>query len=115
MATATIRLQDLELAVFAANMRQRNHGKTAQFAALSEHPTIQLDCHRRNVYQSHIDEAKRHGQSTARCGPMTRGHIANLIERTRWRHSLPEIRKTWGTGIRALLNEPKYILHGGHP
>lgn len=112
-STATIRLKDLELVLFAAQMRRRNHGQTAQLCALSESPMIQPDCHLHNVLPRHIKEAQQYGQSQVRSATLTRGHIAHLIQRTRIQHGLPEVRKTWGTGIRALLKENHHILNGG--
>jgi hypothetical protein len=45
--------------------------------------------------------------------PMMRGHIGRLIERTRRVHGLAEINRTWRTGLRALLAEPRHVLRGG--
>lgn len=111
--TPSIRLQDLELALVSAKMRHNNLGRTCLLAAMTEQPAIEVDCHKRNVRLADIDRARQHGLRRSFCQPMTRGHIATLIERVRWQRGLPEIRKTWGTGIRALLAEPKYVLNGG--
>lgn len=110
---ASIRLQDLELALVSAKMRRNNHGRTCLLAAMTEQPLVKVDCHKRNVRPADIERARQYGLCRAMCQPMDRGHIATLIERVRWQRGLPEIRKTWGTGIRALLAEPKYVLNGG--
>lgn len=109
----TIRLKDLHLVMASVKLRRWNHNDTCLLVALSESSLIQLDCHRRNVEPSHVENAIKMGKSPVRVSPMDRGHIAALIERVRWQRGLPEIRKTWGTGIRALLAEPKYVLNGG--
>lgn len=109
----TIRLKDLHLVMASVKLRRWNHNDTCLLVALSESSLIQLDCHRRNVQPSHVEDAIKMGKSPVRVSPMDRGHIATLIERVRWQRGLPEIRKTWGTGIRALLAEPKYVLNGG--
>lgn len=109
----SIRLQDLELALVSAKMRRNNQGRTCLLAAMTEQPAIEVDCHKRNVRPADIERARQYGLCRAMCQPMDRGHIATLIERVRWQRGLPEIRKTWGTGIRALLAEPKYVLNGG--
>ena len=115
MSTATIRVKDLELCRMTAKMRRLNNGRTCQLAAISEHPTISLDCSRGTQPSQYMREAAHlHGWSRARCWPLDRGHIARLMETTQWRHGGREVRKTWGKGIRALLSEgSKYTLQGG--
>lgn len=115
MNAATIHLKDLEVCCFTAQMRRANNGRTCQLAALSEHPTITLDCSRGKQPSQHMrDAAHLHGWSRARCMPLDRGHIARLMETTQWRHGGREVRKTWGKGIRALLSEgSKHVLQGG--
>jgi len=44
---------------------------------------------------------------------MERGHVAELILRTRMNHGLAEVRKTWGAGLRSLQAEPRHVLNGG--
>lgn len=41
----------------------------------------------------------------AHFGPMFRGDLDRLLERTRLEHGLPEVRRTWGAGMRALQAE----------
>lgn len=111
---ATIRLQDVQLVAATIKARRSINADLAWFCALSEHPSISVDCgSNRRIHADLLAAAKRHGQSRCRMLPMQRGHIASLIERTRWLHGMDEVRKTWRTGIRALLAENKYILDGG--
>jgi hypothetical protein len=44
---------------------------------------------------------------------MDRGHISELFERVRLHHGIPEVRKTFGCGIKALRAEPRWTLFGG--
>ena len=37
--------------------------------------------------------------------PMTRGRMNNVVEHVRLNWGLPEVRKTWGAGYRAMLEE----------
>jgi hypothetical protein len=39
------------------------------------------------------------------CTPLMRGRMQSVVERTRLHHGLPEVRRTWGTGLRAMLAE----------
>lgn len=110
---ASIRLQDLELALVSAKMRRNNQRRTCLLAAMSNRPARDVDCHHHNPRPEEKELAIAAGFMNTRCCLMDRGYIATLIERVRWQRGLPEIRKTWGTGIRALLAEPKYVLNGG--
>lgn len=111
---ATIRLQDLQLVAACVKARRSIDADLAWFCALSEHPVISVDCaSNQRIHADLLEAAKRHGQSKSRVLPMQRGHIACLIDRTRWLRGMAEVRKTWRTGIRALQAEPKYILPGG--
>jgi len=115
MSTATIRLKDVQLACVIARARRQSFAAD-WFCALSEHPTIRLDCSHRNrmyVEPDARERASRFGLSQARFMPMDRGHIAELMERTRLLHGLAEVKRTWHQGIRALLREPRYVLSGG--
>lgn len=38
-------------------------------------------------------------------GPMFRGDLDCVVERVRLHHGLPEVRRTWGAGLRALQAE----------
>ncbi|MDO9032879.1 MAG: hypothetical protein Q7V09_20825 [Hydrogenophaga sp.] len=108
----TIALKDLELVLFSARMRRNNKGRTCLLAATTAAPIMELDCSRRHSLLGR-NKAPRFGLSKCNAGPMSRGHVAELIERTRLLHGLPEVRKTWGAGLRALLAEPRHVLNGG--
>lgn len=111
---ATIRARDLGLVLAAAKLRRWNNGRTCQLCALSEHPTIALDCHYPGSKSSSYREAaSRHGISPARVWPMQRGRIARLFERVQRVHGRREVLRTWGVGIRALKAEPAHVLNGG--
>lgn len=111
---ATIRLQDLQLVAATVKARRSINADLAWFCALSEHPVISVDCgSNRRIHSDLLEAAKRHGLSKSRMLPMQRGRIACVVERTRWMHGMAEVRKTWRTGIRALLAEPRHILPGG--
>lgn len=115
MNTATIRLTDVKLACAVA--KGRRLGLTTDWVcALSEHPTIRLDCSTPNRMYAEPDaraRARRFGMSPARFMPMERGHIAELFDRVRCYRGLDEVRATWKQGIRALKAEERYVLTGG--
>lgn len=111
---ATIRARDLPLVLAAAKMRRYNGGHTCQMCALSETPTITLDCRSTlSKTDSYRAAVRRHGLSPARCLPMTRGLIADVYERVQRQHGRAEVLRTWGRGIKALKQEPLHILNGG--
>jgi hypothetical protein len=39
--------------------------------------------------------------------PLMRGRMLEVVERTRLHHGLPEVRRTWGAGLRAMLAETR--------
>lgn len=113
MTTATIPADKLDLLLASAKLRRWNHGRTAQFCVLSAGPVLTTHCHDR--HRAGIrEQAPRFGVSRAIFQPLQRGGIAELFERVRLAHGLEEVRRTWGTGIRALRAEPRYVLNGGH-
>lgn len=112
MTTYTIKVDDMRLLVCAAKLRRYTHGRTCQMAAITRGPVIHTDCssaRRRSMRES----AMNMGRADSFVGPMHRGHLAELVLRTRLNHGLSEVRKTWHTGLRALLDEPRHILNGG--
>lgn len=113
--TATIRASDLPLVLAAAKARRRNHGRTPQLAALSGCPVIEVDCRSSSHWTRPglIRAAHKHGTSPARVTPMQRGHIALVYERVAALGGRREVLRTWGSGIRALRAEPRYVLNGG--
>ena len=107
MSAATIRLQDVRLAlVCAKSNRDGILDGMARFAAVSEAP-LQADCYSppglRAVYR---ERAARGLMSPVRFTPMFRGDIHRVYDRARREHGLAEVRKTWHTGLRALRAEP---------
>jgi hypothetical protein len=108
----TIKLSDLRLALASAKLRQLTQGRTCLLAAITPAPMLRADCSSRGrmLLRSGIAE---YGMTRCHVGPIDRGHITALIERTRNCHGLPEVRKTWGAGLRTLLAEPRYVLNGG--
>jgi hypothetical protein len=42
--------------------------------------------------------------------PMDRGGMHSVVERTRLLHGLPEVRRVWGTGLRAMLAETSGVI-----
>lgn len=114
MIEQAIPLASVELALFSARMRRRNHGRTCLLAATTPLPILEVDCSRRTRNTSSWrEEAMRLGLSKCTVTPLHRGHIGDVINRTRLNHGLAEVRKTWGTGLRALLAESKYVLKDG--
>lgn len=113
--TATIRADDLKLVLGAAKLRRWNHGSTGQFCALSAGPVIEVDCATASRWTRPglADDVRRYGLSPARFTPMQRGHIALAYERTNRERGRAEVLRTWGTGIRALRAEPRYVFNGG--
>lgn len=108
----TIALNDLKLVLASAKLRRYTKGRTCLLAVTTATPILDVDCSSRNRMRGRED-AKRIGLARCNTGPMQRGHVTELIERTRLFHGLPEVRKTWGAGLRALKTEPRHILNGG--
>jgi hypothetical protein len=113
--TQTIRADDLRLVLSAAKLRRATNGRTPALCLLSPRPWLQVDCASSSEHTRPglIATAKRLGPSPMPAQPMMRGHIGRLIERTRRVHGLAEIKRTWRTGLRALLAEPRHVLRGG--
>lgn len=108
----TINLEHLQLALASAKLRRHTRGGTCLLAALTSAPVLRADCSSRSR-QRMLADAKLHGHSKPMVTLMERGHMAELIFRTRLEHGLAEVRKTWGAGLRALQAEPRYVLNGG--
>jgi hypothetical protein len=108
----TVKLTDLRLVLYTAKLRRHTKGRTCLMAVTTPAPILEVDCSSRNRMRGRED-AQRLGLTRCNTGPMHRGHLAELIERTRTLHGLPEVRKTWGAGLRALKAEPRHILNGG--
>lgn len=114
MSATTIRAGDLPLILAAAKMRLWNKGRTCQLCALSEAPTITVECrYGLSAKQRYRDAARLHGISLARVSPMQRGNIDQLFERVHFTHGRKEMLRTWRAGVRALQAEPRHVLNGG--
>jgi len=108
----SIALKDLQLVLVSAKLRRFTNGRTCQMAVTTAAPILEVDCSSRNRLRGRED-AQRIGLASCTTGPMRRGHVVELIERTRLLHGLTEVRKTWGAGLRALTAEPRHVLRGG--
>ena len=111
----TIRADDLRLVLAAHKLRRYSHGRTPALCVLSPGPYLHVDCASSSEHTRPglIATAKRLGTSPLHGQLQQRGHIARLIERTRRQHGLAEVKRTWRTGLRALLAEPRHVLHAG--
>jgi hypothetical protein len=113
--TATIRAEDLDLVLVAHRLRSHTNGRTPALCVLSPGPLLQVDCASSSEWTRPglIERAKRIGVARLNGQVMHRGHIGRLYERVRREHGLAEVKRTWRTGIRALLAEPRYVYRGG--
>ena len=113
--TTTIQLKDLQLVAAAYRLRRYSKGHTAQLAAFTRAPMVEVDCSqpRRGDKYRRENAANFAHRCAPTVSPLRRGHITELIERTRWMHGLAELRTTWRAGIRALLAEDRHLLKGG--
>ena len=107
-----IQLEHLRLALASAKLRRHNKGGTCLLAAVTAAPLLRADCSSTSRLRMRED-AMRHGQAKPMTTLMERGHLAELILRTRLHHGLTEVRKTWGAGLRDLQAEPLHVLNGG--
>lgn len=107
----TIPLDSVKLALEMCKVRKINSGRTAMLAAYTPAPVVQTDCSSRKRLRARALDVDLGMRNQA--GLLERGHLHELIERTRLHHGLAEVRKTWGTGLRALLAEPRHTLNGG--
>lgn len=111
----TIPATAVELCAAAARLRRYNSGRSCALAALTPAPVLPLECHSGlSKSDAWRDDVRAHGVRTCNTGPLQRGRISYLYEQVRLRHGLPEVRATWGAGIRALRAEPRHVLNGGH-
>ena len=114
MTLHTIQLSDVEMALLTAGLRSRTRGKTALMAAYTQRPVVNVDCHRGTTPSAAaLNHAKREGMRTRYAELMERGHIAQVIERTRNRHGLAGVRKTFKAGMKELAREHTFFLHVG--
>lgn len=114
MNPATIPLRAVKLALMTAKLRHYNQGKTALVAAYTPRPVVNVDCNRGTTPSAAtLAHAKLGGKRLEQAELMERGHIAQVIKRTRHLHGLPEVRKTFGAGLKELASEPRFFLHAG--
>lgn len=107
-----IALEHLRLVLASAKLRRFTAGRTCLLAVVTPAPLLRADCSSRSRHRMR-EEAVRHGQYRPMVTPMDRGHLAELILRTRLSHGLQEVRKIWGAGLRALQAEVRYVMKGG--
>ena len=104
MQTKTIPLKDVKDALMFAKVRiySRGHetsGKPiARWAAYTQNPIYDISC--RQALRGH-----KPSPQVRSCGYfLARGDMKHLLEKVRM-HGLPEVRKTFGAGMRALQAE----------
>ena len=108
----TIPLKAVELALMTAKMRRNNQGRTALLAAYTPRLVAGVDCHQGIAPSAAtLAHAKQEGMRVEHAALMERGHIHKVIERTRNLHGLPEVRKTFGAGLKELASEHRFFLH----
>lgn len=101
----SIPLQAVRDALMFAIVRQKATGaRVSRFAAYTAiQPLAGVTCaspaYRRNTPQRSLESAHLHG--------MWRGDLDRLVQRQRLEHGLPEVRRIWGAGLRALQAECK--------
>lgn len=98
-AVRTINAEHVELVLMAIRARRLNP-ELARFAAISN-GTVGTSCHRRSTPQSDAPRAQ------PLLWPMLSSVSPNLVERTRMHYGLPEVKRTWGVGYKAMLAELK--------
>lgn len=115
-APATIRADDVRLVLATAKLRRHTRGHTSTFAAYTPGPLIEADCHHgRPPSDDLLRQCLRTAGRGITVGPITRGYMALVWERTRMHHGLAEVRRTWRAGLRELRAEPRYVLRIGGP
>ena len=105
MPPRTIPLNAVRDALMFAIVRKKATGaRLSRFAAYTAiQPLTGVTCsspaHRRSTPQRSLE-------SMHLCG-MWRGDLGRLVDRLRLEHGLPEVRRTWGAGLRVLQAEVK--------
>lgn len=107
----TIRADDLALVLGSLKLHRYTRGRTCLLAAMSEAPMIRVDCRDRASVRAALQPmAQRTMGRAPRIGPLCRGDIGLLYERTLRTRGRAEVQRTWGAGIRALRDEPRHTL-----
>jgi hypothetical protein len=99
----TIRHIDAEhvrLVLFSTKLARRNPDLCQRWAAMSEHSWAPYGCRSR---LSREPEGRR--ALPPMFGPMERGRLCEVVERTRAFRGLDEVRRTWGKGLKAMRAE----------
>lgn len=112
MTLHTIPLSAVRMALMTARMRRYNQGKTALMAAYTPRPVVNLDCHRGTApFAGTVARAAQEGARIEQAALMERGHISQVIQRTRNLHGLAGVRKTFKAGMKELASEHRFFLH----
>ena len=112
MTLHTIPLEAVQTAIFSAQLRRRTGWGTALLAAYTPRPAVNVDCHKGTApIAATLAHAKREGMRVEQAALMERGHIADLIKRTRNLHGLAEVKKTFGAGLKELAQEHRFFLN----
>lgn len=83
---------------------RRLKGSQTRWAAMADHHWTPRRC----SWRDNSTNTLLHFAPTA--GPMARGHLHRAIQQQRLTQGLPSIRKTFGTNLRALLEEPAHFV-----
>jgi hypothetical protein len=115
MSAATILADELKLVLVAHRLRRRTAGRTCALCVMSAAPLIEVDCVRNSHWTRPglAAEAQRLANQRLGAQPLSRGHISHLYDRVRRERGLPEVKRTWRTGLRSLRAEPRHVLWGG--
>lgn len=106
-ADKTIPLQAVSNALMCAVIRLKSRrpdgSRHGRFAAYTQVPFWEPTCR-------DAERARRLGTTLRRARPQTfspieRGELYALLSRVRLEHGLPEVRRTWGAGMRELQRE----------
>lgn len=102
MEEKTIPLDAVRLAIMAAKVKTAFRGREiggephARVAAYTSfQPLTGSDCR-------HRPGSGYRPSPTLHFGPMYRGDLDRLVERTRFAHGLPEVKRIWGAGLMAM-------------
>lgn len=101
-AAKVIPLVDVRNALMCAMVRRSVAGGAAnvgRFAAYSQYPLLNIDCGDRLRRLRPFSIQRMH------FGPMYAGYLDRTLDKVRLYRGLPEVRRTWGAGLRALRAE----------
>lgn len=98
MHYATINPEHLQLCAVTHRLRSTAQAPRARFAAMSSGRWTPSNCGQRFGAAPVLPRPPL-------MAPMDRGLLLRAVERTRLQHGLDEVRRTWGTGLKALRAE----------